>query len=203
MLRSISVSGDRTLRVWSAETGDCLLIIDAHTRGIASLDIDVGTGTCVTGSSDWGIRRHELGEWGLDIGQGVGDDAEEREEGLVSWSSESSLGYPTIRRKRTAVRSSASNTAIQTADSTITSSSPPAAKVNNLEISPRQVNHPHGFEFRAGKGCCVSTTRPRFLSSHQPTLARTAAIWAPPRVRQRPAVGMLVSIARKRDIQIW
>ncbi|KAJ9105314.1 hypothetical protein QFC21_001682 [Naganishia friedmannii] len=158
----ISVSGDRTLRVWSAETGDCLLIIDAHTRGIASLDIDVGTGTCVTGSSDWGIRRHELGEWGLDIGQGVGDDAtEEGREGLTSWSSESSLGYPTIRRKRNAVRPSLTSTGVKTADSSITSSSP-TAEIKTLDISPRQVAHPHGFEFRAGKGCCISTTRPRF-----------------------------------------
>ncbi|KAJ9120835.1 hypothetical protein QFC22_002769 [Naganishia vaughanmartiniae] len=170
----ISVSGDRTLRVWSAETGDCLLIIDAHTRGIASLDIDVGTGTCVTGSSDWGIRRHELGEWGLDIGQGIGDDTEEGEEGLASWPSESSLGYPAIRRKRTSGRPSVPSTGIKTTDSTITSS-PPTTGIKTLDISSRQVNHPHGFEFRAGKGCCISTTRPRFLPSHQSAFASTQA----------------------------
>lgn len=159
--------------MWSAETGDCLLIIDAHTRGIASLDIDVGTGTCVTGSSDWGIRRHELGEWGLDIGQGVGDDPEEGDEGLASWPSESSLGYPAIRRKRTSVRPLVATTATTTADSSITSSSSITSGVKNLDISSRQVNHPHGFEFRAGNGCCISTTRPRFLPSQQSAFSAT------------------------------
>lgn len=64
---SISASGDRTLRVWSAETGEELTQINAHNRGIASLDVDLETGTAVTGSSDWGIRLHQLSEWGFDF----------------------------------------------------------------------------------------------------------------------------------------
>jgi hypothetical protein len=41
--------------------------INAHNRGIASLDVDLETGTAVTGSSDWGIRLHQLSEWGFDF----------------------------------------------------------------------------------------------------------------------------------------
>lgn len=66
---SISASGDRTLRIWSAETGEELTRISAHERGIASLDVDFETGTAVTGSSDWGIRLHQLSEWGFDFGK--------------------------------------------------------------------------------------------------------------------------------------
>jgi hypothetical protein len=120
-----------------------MLIIDAHSRGIASLDIDVGTGTCVTGSSDWGIRRHELGEWGLDIGQGDKQGGA-REDGDEGASSE----YPTIRPRRSthALRGTATD-----------STGPLPTAMAQMEIGPRQVQHPHGFEFRAGRGCCIAT----------------------------------------------
>ncbi len=78
-LRSISASGDRTLRVWNAVTGELLLKLEAHARGIASLDVDDRTGTIVTGSSDWGIRRFELKDYGLDFSPIVDRDEDEVE----------------------------------------------------------------------------------------------------------------------------
>lgn len=48
-------------------TGEELTQIHAHNRGIASLDVDLETGTAVTGSSDWGVRLHQLSEWGFDF----------------------------------------------------------------------------------------------------------------------------------------
>ena len=146
------MSGDRTLRVWSAESGECMLIIDAHSRGIASLDIDVSTGTCVTGSSDWGIRRHELGEWGLDIGQG--DTA-----GSAGENDGNSSEYPTIRPRRISHA--------PRGDSSANAHTALSTSMNQLEIGPRQVQHRHGFEFRAGRGCC-NATRSRYfpLSAH-------------------------------------
>jgi hypothetical protein len=127
-----------------------MLIIDAHSRGIASLDIDVGTGTCVTGSSDWGIRKHELGEWGLDIGQGKGE-ADEGEGGTAS------SEYPTIRRRQSGRSLAVGGTARNNVGSI-------TGAVRQLDISPRQVQHPHGFEFRAGQGCCIAT-RSRYFPS--------------------------------------
>lgn len=63
----ISASGDRTLRIWCANTGKELTRINAHTGGIASLDVDESTGTIVTGSSDTGVRIYQLSEWGFDF----------------------------------------------------------------------------------------------------------------------------------------
>lgn len=142
-----------------------MLIIDAHSRGIASLDIDVGTGTCVTGSSDWGIRKHELGEWGLDIGQGQAE-AEEGEGDTAS------SEYLTIRRRQSATRSLAAggNTRENLASLT--------GAVRQLDISPRQVRHPHGFEFRAGQGCCIAT-RSRYFPSQPFTSAHNGRGVAP------------------------
>lgn len=40
LLCSVSASGDRTVRLWSAETGQSLAIFGGHSRGIASLDFD-------------------------------------------------------------------------------------------------------------------------------------------------------------------
>lgn len=136
-----------------------MLIIDAHSRGIASLDIDIGSGTCVTGSSDWGIRRHELGEWGLDIGQG---DTAINAGGYDDDGASSE--YPAIRPRRP--------THALRGDSTASAHTALSTSMNQLEIGPRQVQHPHGFEFRAGRGCCIATRSRYFpfssLTSTQP-----------------------------------
>lgn len=137
-----------------------MLIIDAHSRGIASLDLDIGTGTCVTGSSDWGIRRHELGEWGLDIGQG-----DKLGAGRDDGDDVASSGYPSIRPRRSSYTLRGGNTTEPVTGSLATT-------MGQLEIGPRQVQHPHGFEFRAGRGCCIATRSRYFpvspLTSTQP-----------------------------------
>jgi WD40 repeat protein len=50
----ISGSGDRTIKVWSLETGACLKTIEGHTLGIASLQLDGRH--IISGSSDLTVR---------------------------------------------------------------------------------------------------------------------------------------------------
>ncbi|WRT63281.1 uncharacterized protein IL334_000184 [Kwoniella shivajii] len=74
----ISASGDKTLRIWSIHTGQLLHVIEAHSRGIASIDFqtslhppsnlldlhletgDEWRGSIVTGASDASIKLFHL-----------------------------------------------------------------------------------------------------------------------------------------------
>ncbi|WWC67245.1 uncharacterized protein I206_101152 [Kwoniella pini CBS 10737] len=70
----ISASGDKTLRVWSIYDGQLLLTIEAHSRGIASIDFSTALTSCVpilnenekwkgsivTGASDASIKTFQL-----------------------------------------------------------------------------------------------------------------------------------------------
>jgi WD40 repeat protein len=50
----ISGSGDRTIKIWSLETGECLRTIEGHILGIACLQLD--SGYIISGSSDSTVR---------------------------------------------------------------------------------------------------------------------------------------------------
>jgi WD40 repeat protein len=50
----ISGSGDRTIKVWSLETGECLKTIQGHTKGIACLQLDGRR--IISGSNDLAVR---------------------------------------------------------------------------------------------------------------------------------------------------
>ncbi|GJJ69902.1 F-box and WD-40 domain protein 1/11 [Entomortierella parvispora] len=58
----VSASGDKTIRVWSFDTGECLRTLYGHARGIACIQLE---GNCViSGSSDrtikvWDIAKNE------------------------------------------------------------------------------------------------------------------------------------------------
>lgn len=60
----VSASGDRTIRVWSPTTGDCLRTITGHTRGIACLHLRGNL--VVTGSSDETVRL-----WNIETGEQI------------------------------------------------------------------------------------------------------------------------------------
>lgn len=62
----VSASGDRTIRLWAAETGELLSTLPQQARGISSLDFD---GRFVlSGSSDSHVRHVDL----LDPQHGLG-----------------------------------------------------------------------------------------------------------------------------------
>jgi F-box and WD-40 domain protein 1/11 len=52
--RIVSASGDKTIKVWDAISGDNLQTINAHSRGIACVQFDGRR--IVSGSSDWTVR---------------------------------------------------------------------------------------------------------------------------------------------------
>ena len=54
----VSASGDRTLKVWSVSTGECLRTLVGHSRGIACLQFRGNV--IVSGSSDKRIRIWDL-----------------------------------------------------------------------------------------------------------------------------------------------
>nr|XP_018266223.1 uncharacterized protein I303_00196 [Kwoniella dejecticola CBS 10117]OBR88381.1 hypothetical protein I303_00196 [Kwoniella dejecticola CBS 10117] len=70
----ISASGDKTIRIWCIHTGQLLLTLEAHTRGIASIDFSSSLtwslpalndgerwiGSIVTGASDASIKIFQL-----------------------------------------------------------------------------------------------------------------------------------------------
>ncbi|KAF9116164.1 hypothetical protein BGX27_004504 [Mortierella sp. AM989] len=58
----VSASGDKTIKIWSFETGDCLRTLEGHARGIACIQFEGNI--IVSGSSDrsikiWDIARGE------------------------------------------------------------------------------------------------------------------------------------------------
>ncbi|KAF9415811.1 hypothetical protein BGZ94_010389 [Podila epigama] len=58
----VSASGDRTIKIWSFETGECLRTLEGHTRGIACIQFEGNL--IISGSSDksikiWDIARGE------------------------------------------------------------------------------------------------------------------------------------------------
>ncbi|KAK8844693.1 hypothetical protein IAR55_006542 [Kwoniella newhampshirensis] len=69
----ISASGDKTIRVWSIHTGELLSVLEAHNKGIASIDFSprtsfvpqsngVSKGSIVSGCSDASIKSFDLFE---------------------------------------------------------------------------------------------------------------------------------------------
>ncbi|KAI8971756.1 WD40-repeat-containing domain protein [Mycotypha africana] len=52
--RIVSASGDRTIKIWDMNTGQCLKTLDSHSRGIACVEYDGEY--IVSGSSDQSIR---------------------------------------------------------------------------------------------------------------------------------------------------
>ncbi|KAG0361586.1 hypothetical protein BG005_007871 [Podila minutissima] len=58
----VSASGDRSIKIWSFETGECLRTLEGHTRGIACIQFEGNI--IISGSSDksikiWDIARGE------------------------------------------------------------------------------------------------------------------------------------------------
>ncbi|KAF8939040.1 hypothetical protein BGZ52_000299, partial [Haplosporangium bisporale] len=58
----VSASGDRSVKIWSFETGECLRTLEGHTRGIACIQFEGNI--IISGSSDksikiWDIARGE------------------------------------------------------------------------------------------------------------------------------------------------
>ncbi|KAF9974424.1 hypothetical protein BGZ73_002192 [Actinomortierella ambigua] len=54
----VSASGDRTIKIWSLETGECLRTLEGHTRGIACIQFEGNT--VISGSSDQTIKIWDL-----------------------------------------------------------------------------------------------------------------------------------------------
>ncbi|KAF9125795.1 hypothetical protein BGW39_007136 [Mortierella sp. 14UC] len=54
----VSASGDKTIKVWSFETGECLRTLEGHARGIACIQFEGNV--VVSGSSDQSIKIWDL-----------------------------------------------------------------------------------------------------------------------------------------------
>ncbi|KAF9928700.1 hypothetical protein FBU30_002171 [Linnemannia zychae] len=54
----VSASGDKTIKVWSFDTGECLRTLDGHARGIACIQFEGNV--VVSGSSDQSIKIWDL-----------------------------------------------------------------------------------------------------------------------------------------------
>ncbi|KAG0256762.1 hypothetical protein DFQ27_005517 [Actinomortierella ambigua] len=54
----VSASGDRTIRIWSFDTGECLRTLEDHERGIACIQFEGDT--VISGSSDQTIKIWDL-----------------------------------------------------------------------------------------------------------------------------------------------
>ncbi|KAF9430724.1 hypothetical protein BGZ76_000729 [Entomortierella beljakovae] len=54
----VSASGDKTIKIWSFETGECLKTLEGHTRGIACIQFEGNV--IVSGSSDRSIKIWDI-----------------------------------------------------------------------------------------------------------------------------------------------
>ena len=58
--RVVSGSGDKTVRVWDVETGECLKVMEGHTNWVFSVAVSGDGKRVVSGS---GTRRCACGTW--------------------------------------------------------------------------------------------------------------------------------------------
>ena len=65
--RAVTVSRDRTVRVWDLDTGACLRMLEGHTDGVYSVALHADGLRAVTGSEDFTVRV-----WDLDTGACLG-----------------------------------------------------------------------------------------------------------------------------------